>query len=212
MKLLVVISGWVGLVTLVFLFYYTNPSMAGVDLAVKPTAETTVAQKIYLPLVQKVSPPLSDVLKEKYLLVEHWTAEEWGDECPRLIIDFSTYYFNSQTGDLFITINPVLLPTNMGYLGYGISLVGAGGGVNSRLSRVEAIPYEGGDATLQAVAASGQITMTHQNEVIILQPGTGWVSSPVVESGVIGIPQCVITTTHRLTNYGFQERRQIVTN
>ncbi|MCB0163712.1 MAG: hypothetical protein KDI79_05770 [Anaerolineae bacterium] len=222
MKILAVISGLVGLVTLVSFFYYINPSLAGGGLATRPvvdrsprfepTIEIMATQNIYLPLVQKISPPLNETLKEKYLLVEHWTTEEWSSGCPGLIIDFPTYYFDTQTGDLFITVNPVLMSTNMGYMGYGTSLTGASGGINSNLARFEAAPYTVSDTTLHAVTASGQITMTHKNEAIVLLPGTNWVSPPIIDSGAMGIPECVITATHRLTNYGFQERSRIVTN
>ncbi|HRV91202.1 MAG TPA: hypothetical protein P5526_03455 [Anaerolineae bacterium] len=222
MKILAVVSGLVVLVTLAFLSHYNRVHIARISFSVKPAAdrptifdpstETAVARKIYLPSVQKISPPLSDTLKEKYLLVEHWTTEEWGNDCPGLVIDFPTYYFDSQTGELFITINPTLLSTNMGYLGYGTSLTGAGAGANSSLSRIEAVPYSISDTTLHAVAAGGQITLTHKSEVIGLLPGTGWISPPLVENGAMGIPECSITTTHRLTNYGFQERSRIVTN
>lgn len=220
MKTLAVISGLVVLVIGFFGAHHNRLYRAGTDLIVEPvagqptriepSAETAAGQPIFLPLVQKTLPPLSETLKQKYLLVEHWTTEEWGSHCPGLIIDFPTYYFDGQTGQLFITSNPALPPTTMGYLGYGVDLLGAGVGISSSLSGIEAIPYTVSDTTLQAISATGQITITHKNEVISLSPGTAWVSKPSVESEAIGLPNCVVTTTHRLTNFGFQERSQII--
>ncbi|MCB0211178.1 MAG: hypothetical protein KDJ52_17700 [Anaerolineae bacterium] len=209
MKNTMVTVGLIIMALLTFFLYYISRS-TNFHFFVKPeTMQHTATHSIYLPIVQKFSPSLDETLKQKYLFVEHWITEDAGQACPGLVVEFPSYAFNPQNGELFIAVNPQLISTDMGYFGYGVTMTGAGNGINSSLSPISTLPQSMHDTKLHSVSAAGQLILTHHGQEISLFPEEVWISSPDIENKASGIPNCVITRTHRIINHGFQERSLI---
>jgi hypothetical protein len=183
---------------------------------VRVTETLTPTYYTYLPLARRNSPPVIQVPEGEYLLVEYWTHHVLGLNCQTLCIDFPTYDFDPQSGGLTVyTVHPsdpalVLEDEDVGYLGRGTSLGGVGCGASSGLTKVEQFPLCKDDVTLRYVDEGGVVTLDHRCEVIVLEPGEAWVSDEAVESWASLGPGCVVTTTHYITNYGFQDRDKIV--
>ncbi len=144
-----------------------------------------------------------------YLLLESWQHDERGLGCDMVFVDFPTYYFDAVTGELTVwTANPTLEPTDIGYVGTGSSLSGRGSGIGSRLWDFDALPFSvEPDLVLEQIDASGGVTVDRDGSTIQLEPGGEWTRTTVGESE--WEPGCVMTTTLRITNYAFQDRRKI---
>jgi hypothetical protein len=150
-----------------------------------------------------------------YLLVERWANQERGPACMPMYIDFPTYRFDPSTGTLHLWPrygqNPALEPMDVGYFGTGGTVSGRGGGESSRLRRMERLPFETEDTRILSVDSYGVVEASDllTGESLVLLPGEErlW---QAVSSGDDLTPGCVITTTERLTNYGYQDRAKIV--
>jgi hypothetical protein len=183
----------------------------------KLTGTLSLSHRVYLPFANKNFPIPVHIPEGKYLLVEYWTHRVLGTHCPGLCIDFPTYYFDSQSGELSLyTIGApdpalVLGDDDVGYAGSGVSHGGTGCGASSNLTRVAHCPFAQGSTTLRYVDESGTVTLEREGQVIVLGTGETWVGEEEIEEWWEGsIPQCIVTSTHRITNYAFQERDKIV--
>jgi hypothetical protein len=125
-----------------------------------------------------------------------------------MFVDFPTYSFNAETGELSVWMgNPLLEPTDIGYVGCGTSLSGQGSGIGSGLSNYDALPFERCGIELRTIEETGAVVVHRDGEDIDLAPGGEWSVTSV--GGESGRPDCVITTTQRITNFGFQDRAKI---
>ena len=178
---------------------------------VSATETLTLTAQIYLPLACKNFPLVIQVPEGKYLFVEYWTNSVLGANCPVMCIDFPTYHFDPQSGELTIyTTNPPLLDDDIGYIGSGESLEGVGMGTNSHLTRIQWCPWLEDDITLRSVDETGTITLERESEVIVLEANGAWVSDEEIEVWDGMDPECVVTSTHYITNYAFQDRDKII--
>jgi len=135
-----------------------------------------------------------------------------GVNCAGECIDFPTYYFNPQSGGLTVYLPGsalVLDEDDIGYIGSGESRGGVGCGAISDLIKIQSCPLSIDGITLRYVDETGTITLEHESEVIVLEAGEVWASDE--ETGIwdwLGAG-CVVTSTHYITNYAFQDRDQI---
>jgi hypothetical protein len=228
-KRLIIVASAVVLVTIVALFLCHGnraAANAGVVKRVFPdpfpatfkvTGTLSLSHRVYLPFANKNFPIPIQIPEGKYLLVEYWTHRVLGANCPGLCIDFPTYYFDPQSGELALytigTPDPALMlgDDDVGYAGSGVSHGGTGCGASSDLTRVAYCPFAQGSTTLRYVDESGTVTLERKGQVIVLGAGETWVSEEEIEEWWEGsIPPCVVTSTHRITNYAFQDRDKIV--
>ena len=173
--------------------------------------ETLTPTYIYLPLVCRNFPLVIQVPEGKYLFVEYWTHSVLGVNCPILCIDFPTYHFDPQSGELTTyTTNPPLLDDDVGYIGSGESLGGVGMGASSHLIRIQWCPWPEDGITLRYVDEAGTVTLEREGEVIVLEANETWVSDEETEVWDGMEPECVVTSTHYITNYAFQDRDKII--
>ena len=98
---------------------------------------------------------------------------------------------------------------DIGYIGSGESLDGLCGGVCSQLIRIQSCPVTEDGITLRYADETGTVTLEREGEEIVLGAGEAWVSDEEVEVWDWMDPGCVVTSTHRITNYAFQERDKI---
>lgn len=143
---------------------------------------------------------------DRYLFVEKWDSQERGPGCPFMFVDFPMYSFSPGSGVLWASDQPHLEPSDVGYYGSGGSLTGRGSGAASRLARIEALPFDAPDLAVQSVSDIGGVTVAYGTETFDLAPGAErrWQYSHEREQ-----PGCVITTTLRITNFGYQDRAKI---
>ena len=181
--------------------------------AVRAAEPLTLTEQIYPPFARRDFPPVVHVPDGEYLLVEYWTHSVLGVNCAGLWIDFPTYHFNPQSGELTVYLPEsalVLDEDDIGYIGSGESLGGVGCGATSHLTRTQSCPSSIDGITLHYVDETGTITIEHESEMIILEAGEDWVSDEETEVWAWLGPECVVTSTDRITNYAFQDRDQII--
>ncbi len=228
MRRLVLVASAVILVAIIGLFLSSyGQARAGSDAMVHPPAQypftvratetLTPTFQVYLPFVYSNFPPVIQVPEGEYLFVEYWTHSVLGTNCEGLCIDFPTYYFDPQSGVLTIDLpDPtlVLAEDEIGYVGSGKSLGGVGGGAFSDLTKIRQCPLTvygaGADVTLRYADETGAITLEREGEVIALEPGEAWVSDEEIEVWDWNGEGCVVTSTHYITNYAFQDRDKII--
>jgi hypothetical protein len=184
---------------------------------IRASETLTLPPQAYLPLVCENYPPVIQVPEGEYLLVEYWTHSVLGANCEGLCIDFPAYSFNPQSGVL--TIYPpdsslVLADDEIGYVGSGESLSGVGSGACSDLTKIQQCPLTtcgaGADIALRYVDETGTTTLEREGEVITLEPGETWVSAEEIEVWDWNGEGCVVTCTHYIANYAFQDRDKII--
>jgi hypothetical protein len=184
--------------------------------AVVLTPTFTASHWIYLPFTSSVFPRPVRAPEGEYLLVEFWTHSVLGASCERLCIDFPIYSFDPQSGELIFyapySQDPELAlgDDEAGYLGSGESRGGVGCGANSSVTKISSCPLSQDGVTLLQVDEAGTVNLERQGQVIVLAPGETWISEDQVETWDWMNPACVVTSTQRLTNYGFQDRDKIV--
>jgi hypothetical protein len=146
----------------------------------------------------------------RYLLVERWTDAEYGPGCPRMFIDFPTYWFNASTGVLGIwaSMNPRLEPGDVGYYASGTDATGMVSGTASGLLRIESLPaaFDDDRVSIASVDDSGAAVLTYAGEELGLAAG-GSRQWRTVDSW--REPECVVTNTVRITNFGYQDRAKV---
>ncbi len=179
---------------------------------VRATEPLTLTEQIYLSFARRNFPPVVHVPDGEYLLVEYWTHSVLGVNCAGLCIDFPTYHFNPQSGELTVYLPEsalVLDEDDIGYIGRGESLGGVGCGAISDLTRIQSCPSSIDGITLHHVDETGTITLEHENEIIVLEVGEAWMSDEETEVwDWLGVG-CVVTSTDYITNYAFQDRDKI---
>lgn len=172
----------------------------------------TLTHPVYLPSLRKATVPLTETLKTRYLLVEYWTHQHGEENCgPPIFIDFPTYSFHPPSGVLNVYYgNPVLEKDDVGYVGSGDSLSGGlGGGISSYLTTFETCPFTRNEIVLRSFDETGTVFLDRAGEAIILIAGAEWISSTVAAYKDPVTRGCIVTTTHRITNYAFQARDKI---
>jgi len=183
---------------------------------VTATEPLTLTEQTYLPFACRDFPPVIHVPEGEYLLVEYWTHSVLGVNCVGECIDFPTYYFDSQSGKLTIytTLPPepalVLDDDDIGYIGSGESRGGVGSGAASHLTKIQSCPLSMDGITLRYVDETGTITLERKSEVIVLEADEDWVSDEETEVWDWLGAECVVTSTHYITDYAFQDRDKII--
>jgi hypothetical protein len=183
---------------------------------VKVSETLTLSYHIYLPSTCRNFPPVIQMPEGEYLFVEYWTHSALGEDCAGQCIDFPAYLFDPQSGELTIyTTDPpepalVLNDGEIGYIGSGLSLGGVGCGVNSSLAKIQHCPLSQDGITLRYVDESGVAILERQGETVVLKPGEVWVSDEETEIWDWLGAGCIVTSTHYISNYAFQDRDKIV--
>lgn len=170
---------------------------------------------IYLPLVSDSSSAIH-IPEGMYQFIEFWRHSVLGEGCSPLAIDFPTYFFDSHSGELFIdaraypTTTMALGDDDYGYFGSGASLGGVGQGAYSGLFIIHAYPFSKEGITLRRVDETGAVTLEREGTVMVLAADEAWTSDEEIKTWTdLGV-ECVVTTTHRISNYGFEDREKIV--
>ena len=151
----------------------------------------------------------------QYQFVEYWTHRVLGRGCSPLCIDFPTYNFYPPSGALVIYFAAFTSPTlaldddDIGYFGSGTSLSGAGCGASSGLTKIRAYPFSQDGITLHSVDPTGTLTLLREGELILLGADEAWRREEVEVWDALDA-DCVVTSTYRITNYGFEDRDKIV--
>ena len=157
---------------------------------------------------------------DKYVFIERWIEIYQGGFA---FIDFPTYVFDPDTGELIPDIVPRgkwfplddLTELKVVY-GRGTSRTGsAGSGINSRVFAVTELPFtepakEDTDVvvTVEGIDAQGVAYLKRGNQRIVLQPGQDWTreGKSTVEWGG---DKLEIFSRERISNYGIQEKSKI---
>lgn len=181
-----------------------------------PTSTLILSFTTYLPMVSKAPGPLTQTLQTHYLLVENWFQIKEGENCQSSCIDFPMYYFDPVSGVLRVyrAFPAFILGTeDIGFIGrgVGVSTIDGCGGASSRLYKFQEMPFTLDTMTLHTVSLTGTVEVDYEGELVSLQPNEVWIVSQTVSETTTsdGLP-CVFTTTHRITNYAFQERDKII--
>lgn len=167
----------------------------------------TDTHQVFLPFIRRDPPPITETLETKYLLVEHWGFVESSAGCASAVNSLPVYSFDPGNGVLTIyPPNPafVLQPGDIGYIGSGAS---SEFHYANYLSKFQEIPHSAGGITLTTLADDGTVCLVYAGEAITLGPEATWITTTVAQPE---IDTCIVTTTHRITNYAFQDRDKIV--
>jgi hypothetical protein len=184
-------------------------------LLLDTTVTTTLTTTVYLPFVCHTIPVVVQVPEGEYLFVESWTHSMLGAGCEGLCVDFPGYSFDVQGGELDVyTTDPpdpalVLGEYEVGFVGSGVSMGGAGCGVSSSLDKIERCPWSQDGVELYSVDDAGVVTLKRQGETIVLEPGGVWTGEEETETWDWLGAGCIVTSTHSINNYGFQDRDKI---
>jgi hypothetical protein len=175
--------------------------------ALQSSGVFTPTHQIHLPVIYN-TPPITEILKTKYLFVEHWVHKEYSQDCPwPALTSIPVYSFDPENGVLTIyPPNPdfILQADDIGYIGAGAS--GSHWFANY-LYRFQETPFLVGEMTLHALDNAGFASLEYLGAVITLAPGASWISSTVSQTSTIST--CFVTNTDRITNYAFQRRDRI---
>lgn len=128
-----------------------------------------------------------------------------------MAIDFPTYWFNATTGVLRVWEalgNSRLEPEDVGYYASGADATGMVVGTASGLLRIESLPkaFDGDRVSIASVDDSGGAVLTYAGEELELAAGGSrqWRTVDTWRE-----PECVVTDTVRITNFGYQDRAKI---
>lgn len=128
-----------------------------------------------------------------------------------MFIDFPTYWFNASTGVLSVWEafgNSRLEPDDVGYYASGIEATGRGTGIGSGLSRIASLPaaFDDDGVSIEGVDDSGAAVLVYSGEELELSAGSSrqWRTIDSWRE-----PECVVTNTVRITNFGYQDRGKI---
>lgn len=160
---------------------------------------------------------VNDPSLEQYLFLEQHTVVSGvlisGPEPPSLQIDFPTYKFHEESGQLDGIFNFSVDDNLKMIYGSGTSLTGtAGGGAATGLAGVYEIPYVRGSFELLKLDDAGNVVFMYNDEVHNLKPGEEWTDEStrldtVMVDNEISISE--ITTNERITNFGLQDKANI---
>lgn len=177
--------------------------------------------QVYLPAIMQ-APALATITvtpthtpSANYVLVESWKHSFYADACGDILLDHRVYEFQPQDGSLFIYAfltrkDLTLNHHDIGYVGKGVSLGGAGSSVNSDLTKFRAYPVKlNKHTTLKKIDGTGMITLDYQGDVTHLEAGSRWVISQTVKQPNPANNDCIVTTTHYIDNHAFQRRAKI---
>jgi len=157
-----------------------------------------------------------------YVFIERW-IEIYQDSTGSVLIDFPTYIFDPDSGEL----KPYIVPPGPWFpledlthlkvvYGRGTSRTGqAGGGENSNIFALTEFPFteplkEDTDATVTVVGIDrfGTAFLTRGNQPISLEQGESYTrdEKTIVEWGGV---RSEISIRERITNYGWQDKSRI---
>ncbi len=190
--------------------YSSGFSQPDLQLALEPIQVASRANsRAYLPMIRQGLPEVPP--PGQYLFVEYWTHKTRSDQCEYVWADIPGYFFYQGGNMTIYSSSPpppdlVLQPGNLGFWGSGTDVQGKGGGITSHLTKMETFPFSA-EMALRDVSASGIITVENQGQLVMLWPDQQWTSLPVTETLS---PNCIVTDTVALTNYGWQALSNIV--
>lgn len=123
-------------------------------------------------------------------------------EPRKLMIDFPTYKFDEETGELSGITNFDINRSHLLVVGLGESLSGdAGGGVSSHLVAIDDLPCDIEGIRITAIS-NGKITLEYMGQEISLAPGEKWTNtSKSIQS--FGETRMKIIETITITNHGY---------
>jgi hypothetical protein len=159
---------------------------------------------------------------DKYVFIERW-IEVYEDSAVSAFIDFPTYVFDENSGEL----KPDIVPPGRWFpledlaelkvvYGRGTSRTGsAGSGINSRVFAFTELPSteptkEDADVlvTVEGIDAQGVAYLRRGNQQIVLEPGEDWTreGKSIVEWGGT---KSEIASRERISNFGVREKSKI---
>ena len=137
-----------------------------------------------------------------------------GPRPPLISVDFPTYSFNINTGELTGIIDFDLTPSLKIIYGSGASFSGtAGSGSATGLKGVYSIPYKEGIFEITEYDSDGKIKINYKDSVLFLAAGEKWVietnyNDTTREGNEISISK--ITSTTKIENFGIINKSNIV--
>jgi len=160
---------------------------------------------------------VEDPVADQYLFLEQHTSKSGelisGPVPPILQIDFPTYTFDEETGELNGVIDFEINSSLKMIYASGTSLSGtAGGGSATGLSGVYEVPYERESFELLKLDEDGTVVIIYDDEVLSLAAGEEWINTSTrLDTTTVDneISISAITTSNRITNYGFQYQSDI---
>jgi hypothetical protein len=161
---------------------------------------------------------VNEIPAGQYLFAEYWDTTAGTGNCHNLQVDFPTYEYSVSgrrlRNSLFSmgdapTVTPGISPT-IGFLGRGSSREGtAGGGIGSRLSVIQSLPYRVIDTDHEVIIYSlysrGAIVVMIWNQTYLFEPGQSW----IYKLEEAPSPGCHILITYRFTNYGLLDESNV---
>ncbi|HPF52090.1 MAG TPA: hypothetical protein PK335_10980 [Draconibacterium sp.] len=162
--------------------------------------------------IKEVDPSL-----DQYLFLEQHTSVSGelvsGPEPPLLHIDFPTYTFDEETGELVGIVDFSINKNLKMIYASGSSLSGtAGAGVATGLDGVYDIPFERGSFELLKLDDAGNVVFMYNDGVFNLKPGEEWTDqSTRLDTVMVDNEMSIssITTINRISNFGFQQKSNI---
>jgi hypothetical protein len=135
-----------------------------------------------------------------------------GEEmCSFMFIDFPTYFYDNETGQLGTGIPPNLTEKTLLILGRGTSLSGdSGSGAGTALEYYDTLDPAVTGLEIVDLARNGTITLQTDEGVRSLKPGERYQHVEVLNNTKGG---CVIeeTHTHSIANWGFINKSSVKT-
>ncbi len=167
----------------------------------------------------RAATPTSLPAADKYVFVERW-IDVYEGPLAAAFIDFPTYSFNRDTGEL----TPYIVPPGNWFpledltalkVAYGRGTGSKTGGIESKVFAITGFPFvepakEDTDVlvTVEGIDADGVAYLKRGDQQIVLQPGQEWtrdVKSTVDWGGV----KSDVSARERITNYGLQDKARI---
>lgn len=125
---------------------------------------------------------LPEGASERYVFIDHHVSETGealdNTSCGGPNIDFPTYSFNRETGELYVGSLNYPFPLNESLkiiYGNGYTPGGVfGSGEASNVYPFYSLPFEEGDINITGLTPTGFVTFTRANETITLAPEETW--------------------------------------
>jgi len=185
-----------------------------------------LAVALLLTACEQRAPTLTEwpIPTDKYVFIERW-IEIYQDSVMSAFIDFPTYHFDQNSGEL----KPDIVPPGRWFpledltelkvvYGRGTKRTGsAGAGINSQVFAVTGLPFteppkEDTDVvvTVERVNAQGVAYFRRGNEQIVLQPSESWTreGKSTIEWGEV---KSEVLSRERISNFGVLDKSGIQT-
>jgi hypothetical protein len=165
--------------------------------------------------VQNPRTPPGTPSYSEYAFIDHHTyidGKTTSGTYPAIMIDFPTYRFDPDTGDLEGLVTFDLNPSLVVIVGSGASLTGAyGSGAASMLHGGYHLPFASDDVVVNGFAADGTVHLSYGNLTLALQPGERLtdISTVTEQTRDYSINK---TVTDTITYYGIFPKSNIKAN